>query len=930
MTFFMSKKKKASNFFHAHVHSEFSILDAISSVDRLVEKAKSMGQPAMALTDHGNMAGTVQLYRAGQKHGIKVFPGQECYLTVEPITEPKKGDPPLQRYHLGLLALNIDGYRQLTQLSSLAHTRPRFNRFPRFDLNDLAASRSENIALTTGCFFGLVQQTLIQKGIRDARRIVEMYAQWFPNTFVEIQNHHIDHREQMGGSEAWMKTTKYLSDEDICSALVEIADEVGVPVIATQDSHYCDSKERLAHELMKRMVYRGENESDNEFPGDSFHLATTEWVKEHHDPKHWKLVERGCKELLDLHDLEMPALDKYVAHVPTLKKRPQRWLEKKSWRGLDALEKADLLVKSRKQYEKRLKHELDIIEFLGNAGYFSLVDLVVTYCKDNNICVEARGSSNGSLVCYLLGITSIDPLQHDLLFERFLSRDRKKPPDIDLDIEDIRRPDVVEFLDRQFEAKQIGTFQQLGYREIDAETGKGDDKGSLLVTYNSYLRAKLGNEKFIPRFGRGIETISAVSKVSSADHKGLIALSKTKVKRAYGVHPAGMLLSGDDMKIADYVPTMLVASSNTLVSQFSGEDVEEFGYLKMDILGQRTLTTMRRCQELIGRPDPTDFSWIPLDDKPTCKYLSRGYQDNGIFQFEGYSMALGARNLKIRTTNDCILAGALFRPACIDSGVTKAYIDRRFNPEDRKNIEYPHPAFEEVLKKTNGVVLFQEQVLEIMRRLGLDYEGINTFFKIVKDSGKGATARNRERIKEVEKEWESICDRNGIADPEWAWNYIEGYTKYGFNKAHAAGYGVRSYRVAYLKVHYPLEFMAALLESWAGKPKEPIYIREARNMDIRLLQADVNISGPSWTIDRKKGAIRRGLSSIKGIGKTAAEEIASNAPYTTIDELIERNSARSVSGAPAYKKDGRWSGNLEKLKNAGALASLGFGRGYDD
>lgn len=911
------KTKKKSPWFHSHVHSEFSILDAVSSVETLVEKAVKINkQPAIALTDHANTAGWVQLYRAGEKFGIPVFPGEEMYLTVDPIVEPKKGDPTLERFHLGMLALNADGWKQIVDLSSLSHTRPRFNRFPRFDLNDFAEAGSEDIAVLTGCYFGLVQQTLIKDGYGPAKRIIEMYASLYPNTFVEIQNHNIDHSPDL---EVY---SDFESDADICEALVRIADEVGLPVMATQDSHYCDSKEKLAHELMKRMVYRG-GDGVNEFPGDSFHLASTEWVQEHHEPEHWEKALEGAEQLLDLHDLVIPALDTYKPHIPTVKKNPQRWLERMCWEALDQFELDGVLRKPRKYYEKRIKHELSIIKFLGHAGYFSLVHLVVDFCNRENICVEARGSANGSLVCYLLGITSIDPLEWKLIFERFLSRDRKKPPDVDLDIEDIRRIDVLEFMDRQFGASQIGTFQQLGARD-------GDDKGNILVTYNSYLRDKLGNDKFIPRYGKGIETVAGVQRVSMPDYKGLRVLSKLKVKRAYGVHPAGILLSGDDMLIEDYVPTMLVASSNTKVTQFSGEDVEEFGYTKMDILGQRTLTTMRRCQELIGRDDPKDFKWIPPNDKATCRFLSKGMTDTGVFQFEGFSMALGARKMKIRNTYDCVLAGALFRPACIDSGVTDTYIQRRFDSELRKGIDYPHSAFEEVLKETNGVVLFQEQVLEIMRRLGLDYEGINTFFKIVKDSGKGATERNVGRIKEVENQWGEICERNGIDDPEWAWEYIEGYTKYGFNKCHAAGYGVRSYRVAFLKVHYPLEFMAALLESWAGKQKEPVYIREARRMDIRLLSADVNISGANWTLDVRKQAIRRGLESIKGIGKKAAEEIASNVPYETMEELLEKNTARTVSGAPAFKKDGTFSGNLLKLKEAGALSSLGIGRGGID
>jgi DNA polymerase-3 subunit alpha len=918
------RKPKRSPWFHSHVHTEFSSLDAISRVDDLFGKMAKQGQPAGATTDHGNMSVTVQAYKASKKYGLQYFPGLEGYVTAEPIVEPVKGVPAPPRYHMGLLALNLEGYRNIANLSTLSHSRPRFNRFPRFDLNDLADHASEDVAVLTGCYFGLVQQTLITKGPKAAKRVVQMYSRWYPNTFVEIQNHHIDHKQKVA-TDGSKISREFMTDEDICEALVDIADELGLPVMVTQDSHYCDSSQKVAHELMKRMVYKGE-EGENEFPGDSFHLASTEWVEEHHDPEHWQKGLEGAARLLELNEVEFPALDKYKARIPTLKKKPQVWLERVVKKGLDDLEARGLMVKARKWYDKRAKHELGVIGTLGHAGYFSVVDAIVKYCNEKGYCVEARGSANASLVCYAMGITSIDPIEYKLTFERFLSLDRWKPPDVDLDIEDKARPDVLRMVDDRFGAVQIGTYQQLGVRDIDPETGKGDDKGSLLVTYNSYLRDKLGNQVFVPKYGKGIGTIGEVQSVSMKDYKGLRKLSKLKVKRAYGVHPAGLLLNGDDLTIEDYVPTMLVASSDTRVSQFTGEDVEEFGYLKMDLLGQRTLTTMRRCQELMGRDEPTDFKWIPKNDKETLRYLSRGYTDNGVFQFEGYSMARGARALKIKSTMDCVLAGALFRPACIDSGVTDAYINRRHNPSLRSDIDYPHPVFEEVLKETHGLVLFQEQVLAIMRGLGLDYAGINTFFKIVKDSGKGATARNMERIKEVEKTWQDICDRNGIADPEWAWHYIEGYTKYGFNKAHSAGYGVRSYRVGYLKVHHPLEFHAALLESWAGKDKEKLYQREARNCGCRLLGADVNVSDASWTIDRRKSAIRRGLSSIKGIGATAAEELASNKPYADMAELIEVNSNRTVSGAPKFKKENVFSGNLLALKEAGALASLGISR----
>jgi DNA polymerase III subunit alpha len=897
-----------SPWFHAHVHSEFSTLDAISSVDRLVEKAATLKQPAMALTDHGNMSGTVQLYKAGKKHGIQVFPGVEAYLCAEPITEDKEAGK-LQRYHVGLLSLNFSGYQAIAALSSKSHTRPRFNRFPRFDLNDLAElAGNEDIALMTGCVSGLVIQTLLTRGDDAAKRIVEMYARWFPHTFVEIQNH----------GNTWNSAYGEVTDEDISEELVSIAAEVGVPVVAAQDSHYRDSKERSAHNLMKRMVYGGE-EGQNEFSGDSFHLASTQWVAEHHTEEAWDLALEGAQELLSLNKLSLPALDGFKAHIPSTKKNPRKFILNRVKKRLDELEKAGQLVKPRRFYEKRVTHEDGIIDFLGMYGYFCLWTEVVEFCEEELIAIEARGSANGSLICYLLGITTVDPLQWNLLFERFLSKDRKKPPDIDMDVEDVRRDELVEFLRQRFGVVQIGTYGALGSRDED-------DKGSVLVSYNAYLRRKLGNNVFVPRFGRGIETIRDVQRINEEDYRGIRELSKSKVKRSYGVHAAGLLLNGDDQLIEDYVPTMLVASSGTIVTQFTMDDVEELGYIKKDILGQRTLTVMRRCQELIGRKNPRDFTWIPLDDKATVKTIREGVPENGIFQFEGYAMAKGARVLGVRSTNDCILAGALFRPACMASGMTDLYIERRKDPSKRKGIVHPHPAFDEVLKDTFGIVLFQEQVLNIMRKLGLDYEGINTFFKIVKDSGKGATARNIERLAEVEERWAEICEKNGIEDPDAAWTYIEGYTQYGFNKAHSTGYGLRSYRVAFLKTHHPLEYMTALLESWAGRQKEPVYVKEARRLGIRLLSPDVNISGPVWTLDRKKSAIRRGLSSIKGVGQSSAEQIAVNAPYEDIEELIAKNNARAVTGGKQFLKDGSYSGALDALRKAGALSSLGIGR----
>lgn len=921
-----------SDFMHLHAHSAFSCRDAIQSVPDMVERAALWGQPGMALTDHGNMSGTVQLYQAGKKHGIPVFPGFEGYL-VEDIA-----DTSAKRYHFGLLATSLLGFRSLAAFSSLSHTRPNFHLFPRHDFSDLAGLAGtrgvRDLVLLTGCYFGLVQQTLVEKGPKAARRVVEMYASWFPNTVVEIQNHNITHPDGT-------------TDGELVAALVGIADRLGLPVAATQDSHYLKPTDKPAHSTMKRMVYR--QGDANEFPGDSFHLASSEWVENHYTKDQWLRSEEGHRLILGMHKLQMPALDTYKPYVPKMARNPQVVLDKTCMRRLSGFQDDRRLVRKKNEtesgpfnrYRDRMIYELGIIKKLGYADYFLHVLDIVDWCNRHGITIEARGSANASLVCNLLGITQVDPLQWNLTFERFLSLDRQKPPDIDIDIEDARRGELVGYIRGKWGAISIGNYAVLGSRD-------DDDKGSVLVSYNSYMRSRMTPPQFAARFGKNIDTIEQIRGISKRDYIGIRRLSKLPANKSYGVHAAGLLLNGAEQKISDYVPTMLVPSSDTIVSQYTMDDLELLGYLKDDILGQRTLWVLRRCQELIGQENPSDFSWIPLDDAATCSMLSEGRTNNAVFQFEGYAMAMGARSLGIKNTQDCILAGALFRPACMEAGVTDTYIKRRNSTVLRNSVRYPHPAFEKALKRTYGCVLFQEQVLEIMRDLGLDYAGINTFFKIVKDSGKGATARNIERAQQVRDRWDEICDRNGIADRDGAWHYIAGYVEYGFNEAHSTGYGVRSYRAGYLKTHYPLEYMSAVLESMSGRAKgkfdkEAAYVRETRRIGIRILPPDVTLSGSKWTMDYSRNAITKGLSSIPNVSVAKADAIVEAREkaggFGSVTALAEALPAGILTGRNQYldlvsgktKRDGSqkggWTGVMKALKEAGALEALGVEAG---
>jgi DNA polymerase III subunit alpha len=912
-----------------HAHTQHSTLDAMTDPRLMVDKAARMRHPGIAFTDHGNTAATVKGYKAAKKHGILFYPGVEAYL-VDPEHQGELTDK-VKRYHVGLVAISLKGYKALVQFVSKTHTRPRFSRFARCTLADLAElgqQAGQHIILTTGCYFGLVQQRLVTQGSEEAKRAIKAYAGWFPNTFVEIQNHNISHPN---GS----------TDDDIVLELTTMADELGLPILATQDAHYLNQLEKQAHALMKRMVYGG---VEDEFPGDSFHLATDEWVEEHYDSRTWARVLSSCDDIVDMHALSIPPLDTFKLHMPSVAKYPWKTLRDRCFQVLMSMGNVS------GRYTARLNEELLVIKDLGMSDYFLHWDNFVKWCRQQKICIEARGSANGSLVCYLLGVTQVDPIKWGLSHERFISRDRIKPPDVDMDIEDSRRDEAIRYLNRMFETMRIGTWGKIGIT-VDEQTG--EERGSVLVTYNAGLRRECEQEArryaerkglpkgkvkdltfafFNKRYGE-ITSMEDVRRISRRDYRALRQINHMdSVYKSYGQHAGGVLLGPDDMDmdISEYVPTMLVGSSNAIVTQYDMDDVEEFGFFKDDILGQSSLTAMRICQELMGQSDPTDFTWIPDNDREACKLLREGRVDNGIFHFEGYTKARGGKEMGVKSTKDAVVASALYMPGCVESGQKDRYISTRRSPTQRQRqiqaAKDTHPLVYEVLAETNGVMVFQDHPLQILRRIGMSVADVNVTYKILKDSGRGAIERNRARLAEIKGHYDTLCAGKGVNNPEVLWKSITGFMAYGFGKAHSTGYGIRSYRTAYLKAHYPLEFMTAMLQVWAGrktqkKDREVLYVREARRIGLRILPPDVNISGPSWTIDRKRGAIRRGLVSIRGIGPKGAYDIAAAAPYRDMDDLMRR-----VGGASGYKN---WltkkivGGRIQALKNAGALESLG-------
>jgi DNA polymerase-3 subunit alpha len=849
----------------------------------MVATVGRMGQKALGLTDHVNMAGSVQLYKHAMKAGIKPFPGTELYVVGD------RGDKKAKRHHMCVVAFTTEGYQNLVRLSTLSHHN--FFHKPIVDQADLAGLAEDGylkgLAATSGCYFGFTSQAISQGDMDAARSYLTGYAKWFDRFYVELQNHNIDH----GNGQ---------DDDSLANALMGLADELGLPCVLTQDSHYCDQHDKETHDALKGLVAFGDDPDDARFPGDGFHLADDQWLRErHHDAR----FARGCEGLADLleaHDLTIPELDQYSYRIPFTVADPEKYLRSRTTQEL-----LDRGVDS-KRYIDRLETEMSIISDTGMSGYLLLVSEVTDYCKNNRIFYQARGSASGSIVCWLLGITQVDPLKWGLLFERFISRDRTKPPDIDLDVEHSRRPELMTWLESRFSVNQIGTWLQHTITPEDEEDGKG----SLRVRY--YQRLKKQGYPTPPWDSIPIE-----------DKRQLVKIASHGPFNAYGTHAAGLIVTTTQSEFDKIVPMMKVASSKTTVSQYEMGDIESLGLVKLDVLGLKTLSVLNQTMINLGRDPFEGLDWIPLNDAKTYAAIAKGDTD-GVFQLEGYTARRGCRELKPTTINDVVASMALFRPATIQSGATSSYIRRKHGLE---TVAERHPIIAAKTKTTYGIMVFQEQVIAILRELGMDPDDLTAFLKAVKasnadvgDAG-GVIRGYRDQVR-------GMADAANMTDEDWDWLWgaIEGFAAYGFNQSHSVAYGLTAYRCAYLSVHHALDFYSALLAVAAGTDKEFDYVRAARSKGLRVLKADVNDSGITYGIDPKRRGIRKGMLSIPGVGEKAAEEIVTARPetgYTSIHHLASIVNHRKVTGIKSLRESGdRSVGTVAKIEDFGGFGNL--------
>jgi DNA polymerase-3 subunit alpha len=864
-------------FAHFHTHSTYSATDSISTVKDLVHVAAANHQPALGLTDHGNMSGSVTLYQQCYEHGIMPFPGSEMYLVRD------RRDKKAKRHHLGVLATTGAGYRNLVALSSRSHDQ--FHHKPLIDLSDLAEladdGRLQGLVALSGCYSGLPIQDLLNYGPDQAKTVLGMYGRWFDQCYVEIMNHGI----------TWDDGS---TDADLCDAMVDLADSLGLPVLVTGDVHYARPEQRAVHDALKRLVSYGSGDDDGVFRGGGYDLAPTAAVKAEHSSKNWAVGLAGQRDIQDRWDLSIPALDHYRYNIPKIAHDPMAELRSRVI-GPSFATTPDVLVE-----------ELDVLDATGMAGYLLLVAEVTDYLRAQGIQFQARGSAAGSLACFRLGITTVDPTKWKLRYERFITTDRTKPPDIDLDVEYLRRGQVIEWLRQRFTVHQIGTWTELG---LSGEDGKG----SLVVKYMAKARAKGLTPKW--------------DEVPEEDKIVLAILANSGAYSGYGTHAAGMVLTTSAAQFDALVPTMYVASSKTTVSQYVMGDIEALGLVKLDLLGLRALSTIRGTLENLDRDPRAGLDWVPGSDAKTLGAVRRG-DTVGVFQFDGFTNRRGGQEMRVNSVADIIAVMALYRPAVMGSGGTQSYLARRFKTQ---RVPEQHPILARSLRDTYGLVVFQEQVIEILRALGMSPEDLTALLKAVKASNNNVVAA-AEVIATYGVDVLRMCNTARIPDAEaqMLWRAIEGFAEYGFNRAHATVYGLTAYRTAYLKTHHPVEYYAALLASFEGVKtarvdKEALYVRAAREHGLKIKSAMVGISGISYTMDPSRTHIRRGLRSVPGIGVKAAAHLAACGPYASLADLIAKCGTRPVTGGQEYLKTGKLSdlcGTLGALYDAGALDLL--------
>jgi DNA polymerase-3 subunit alpha len=878
-----------------HCHTQYSLLDGAADIDAMVKKAKADNMPAVAITDHGNMFGAYKFFAACKKHDIKPILGCEVYVVEDRFNKKFTRELKDKRYHQLLLAKNEIGYKNLMKLVSLGFIDGIYMDFPRVD-RELIRLYSEGVIATTCCIGAEVPQTMIHKGIEAAEKVFLFWLDIFgEDYYIELQRHNIDDLDGTG----W-------SQEKINQELLKFAAKHNVKVIATNDSHYVDQKDSEAHDILL-CLQTGKDFIDPDrfkFPNDKFFFKTQYEMKEL-----FKDVPFAIENTLDIvekvqslnlqRDILLPAFklpvgftnqDDYLKYL-TFEGARKRWGD---ILPIDIIE--------------RLDFELNTIKNMGFPGYFLIVQDFINEGKNLGVSIgPGRGSAAGSAVAYAIGITNVDPIKYNLLFERFLNPERISMPDIDIDFDDEGRQKVIDYVVDKYGKNQVA--QIITYGTMAAKSSIKDVGRVLKIPLSETDKmSKLVPERpkvTLADAFKEVEELRNMQQNPMLKHTLKLAEDLEGSIRNRGIHASAIIIAPDD--IVNYIPVCTSKDAELLVTQFDGSIIESAGMLKMDFLGLKTLTILRDALRLIEKIHgiKIDLDTIPLDDIKTFELYQRG-DTIGTFQFESAGMQKYLRDLKPDKFDDLIAMNALYRPGPME--YIPNFIARKHG---RELISYDIPEQEEFLKETYGITVYQEQVMLLSQKLAGFSKGKAD--ELRKAMGK----KDRAKLDSLKPMFVEGCAKKNIdvKSCDKIWIDWEKFASYAFNKSHSTCYAMVAFQTAYLKAHYPAEYMASVLSHNMSDIKQiNFFLSECRRMNVPTLGPDINESDVRFSVN-KAGEIRFALSAIKGCGEAAVtsilEERNANGPFKNIFDLTKRINLRA-----ANKK------NLEALAQAGAFDSF--------
>lgn len=930
-----ASEKPKTQFVHLHNHTHYSLLDGLQKIPGMLDRVEAMGMDTIAITDHGTLSGAIDFYNNAKKRGIKPIIGTEAYVSPRGMLD-KNGKIDANPYHLILLAYNNTGYQNLMKLSTMAMLDGFYYK-PRVDRAALE-KHSEGLICLSACASGEVGRHILNGNMDGARDTANWYRDTFgaENYYFEIQDH----------SDWQMQKT-------INDGLFILSEEMGIPLVVTADSHYSQPTDREAHEILL-CVQTGKTMADSDRMEMEMPLYVSDpkdiesrWAHRPEMLENTRKIADRCNIELELDKILIPTFDVPEGYTEHSYLHELCW-QGVMWRYTEGLTREESLKKTveeakaavPEEVRERLEYELGVISRMGYEGYFLIVADFINWGKDRGIIFgPGRGSAAGSIVAYAINITDLDPIKYDLLFERFLNPDRISMPDVDIDIQDTRRGEVIEYVTEKYgeeRVAQIITFGTMAARNAVRDTGRALGMSYAEVDVIAKLIPQPIQGRHVP-LGVSIGALPPKGEMradpdlmaeyqSNPRAKRLIdlAMRLEGTIRSNGIHAAGVVIAPEP--IVNYTPLQR-AQKGGISTQYSMNPVEQLGLLKMDFLGLSNLTIINNALRIIKKVygEDVDIGTIPLDNKKTYELLSRG-DTTGVFQLESAGMKRYLRELKPSVFDDIIAMVALYRPGPMQ--FIDDFIDRKHG---RKEVVYEHPGMEAALGNTYGILVYQEQFMQISKDMcGFSGGQADTLRKAI---GK----KQRETMAKMKVAFiDGMVETAGVKKTfaETFWTQLEAFADYCFNKSHSACYGLIAYQTAYLKANYPAAFMAALLTSnHDNSEKVSIEVAECQRMGINVLPPDVNESFLEFSVvpdGENKGMIRFGMSAIKNVGEGPIEAIIeareTGGPFTSVEDFAKRVNA-SVVNKKAWEsliKAGameRFGGRSELLHNLELLTS---------